>query len=87
MAEQQNANGWWGLHSIFEQSRQEFEAFVSSPPIACPECGEPLKQAPSTDAGTGIELYCDFGGDHEFLYPRDWRPPVRLDSGRQVSPL
>lgn len=79
--------GWWGLHSVFEQSRQEFDAYWSAPPVACPTCGEPLKQGSSAKSGSGVELYCNYGGDHEFLYPRDWHPPVRLDSGRQVSPL
>ena len=79
--------GWWGLYSVLEESRQEFDAYWNYPPVACPVCGEPLKQAPSAKSGSGIELYCNFGGDHDFQYPRDWHPPVRLDSGRQVSPL
>ncbi|MGH6654067.1 MAG: hypothetical protein ACRDVE_02545, partial [Actinocrinis sp.] len=69
---------------VFEESRQEFEAFVSRPPVACPNDGEPLVNGPSTESGTGIELYCKFDG---WQYPRDWHPPVRLDSGSQVSPL
>ena len=79
-------NGWWGLHSVFEQSRQEFEAFISRPPLACPFCGEPLKQAPSTKSGSGIELYCDYAGDHQYRYPQDYQPPVRLDSGGSEVP-
>lgn len=85
VAEQQG--GWWGLHSVFEQSRQEFDAYWSNPPVACPICGQPLVNAPSTKSGSGIELYCNYAGDHEFQYPRDWNPPVRLDSGGLVSPL
>lgn len=88
MTEQQTqTGGWWGLHSVFEESRQEFDAYWSVPPVACPICGEPLKQGPSTKSGTGIDLYCNYADDHEFQYPRDWKPPVRLDSGGLVSPL
>lgn len=87
MPDQAQANGWWGLHSVFEESRQEFDAYWSRPPADCPVCGEPLMPGPSTAAGAGVELYCRYGGGHEFIYPRDWHPPVRLDSGRQESPL
>ena len=48
MSEQPETGSWWGLHSVYEQQRSEFEAFISSPPIACPNCGEPLRYAPST---------------------------------------
>ena len=51
---------WWGLHSVFEQSRQEFEAFASRPPVACPNCGEPLSYAPATKSGSGVERYCPY---------------------------
>lgn len=83
MAEE--TGGWWGLHSVFEESRQEFEAFVSRPPLACPFCGEPLVNAPSTKSGSGVELYCKFAGDHQYRYPRDFEPPVRLDSGAREA--
>ena len=69
---------WWGLHSVFEESRQEFEAEWSRPPVACPVCGEPLVNAPSTASGSGVELYCDNAGDHEYHYPRDFHPPTRI---------
>lgn len=65
---------WWGLVSVLRQSRQEFEAYVSSPPVACPICGEPLSNAPTTESGSGVELYCKFG---DFRYPQDWHPPQR----------
>ncbi len=81
MAGQQN--GWWGLHSVLEWNRQEFEAFVSRPPLACPDDGEPLVNAPSARSGSGTELYCRFCF---WQYPRDWRPPVRLDSGAREVP-
>jgi hypothetical protein len=68
---------WWGLDSVFKQSRQEFEAYVSRPPTACPVCGEPLVNGPATAAGSGVELYCKFAGGHHFRYPGDWTPPSR----------
>jgi hypothetical protein len=77
MSEQPQTGSWWGLHSVFEQSRQEFEAYVSMPPMACPVCGEPLINGPATDSGSGIELYCKFAGDHRFHYPSDWIAPQR----------
>ena len=82
-----STGSWWGLVSTLKQSRQEFDAYWSAPPVACPVCGEPLKNAPSTKSGSGVELYCNYAGDHEFLYPRDHHVPVRLDSGSRVSPL
>ena len=65
---------WWGLDSIFKQSRSEFENYVSRPPVACPNDGEPLRYAPATRAGSGIERYCPYCG---FQYPRDWIVPSR----------
>ena len=48
---------------------------------ACPVCGEPLTPGPSTPAGASVERYCRYSGDHEFVYPRDWHPPVRPGTG------
>lgn len=50
MSEQPETGSWWGLVTVFEQSRQEFEAFASRPPMACPNDGEPLIYAPATKA-------------------------------------
>lgn len=79
-----STGSWWSLDSVFKESRQEFDAYWSRPPVECPICTEPLSPAPSTTAGSGIELYCKFDG---WQYPRDWRPEVRFDSGGLVSPL
>ena len=68
---------WWGLDGIFKDSRFEFEAYASRPPSACPICGEPLTNGPATKAGSGVQLYCKFSGDHVFQYPRDWTVPSR----------
>lgn len=65
---------WWGLDTVFKQSRQEFDAYVSRPPMACPNDGEPLRNAPATMAGSGCQLYCPFDG---WQYPRDHHPPQR----------
>lgn len=65
---------WWGLDSVFKQSRNEFETFVSRPPTACPNCGEPLRNGPATPSGSGVELYCKYDG---WQYPRDYVAPQR----------
>lgn len=83
----EQTGGWWGLDSILKESRQDFETYWSVPPVACPVCGQPLVNAPSSRSGSGVELYCDYAGDHEFLYPRDWHPPIRPENGGLVSPL
>ena len=78
MADEPQTGSWWGLHSVFEQSRQEFEAFLSNPPLACPNDGEPLRPPPNTAAGAGMELYCPFDG---WQYPRDYVRPHRPAGG------
>jgi hypothetical protein len=74
VSEQPETGSWWGLHSVFEQSRQEFEAFVSRPPVACPVDGEPLRYAPATASGSGKERYCPYCG---WSYPGDYTTPMR----------
>lgn len=66
---------WLQLLDIREQARAEFEAFAERPPMACPNDGEPLRQSPSADSGSGCELYCPYDG---FQYPRDWVRPEML---------
>lgn len=66
--------GWWQLDAIIKDARQELEFYATQPPAACPRCGEPLRPAPPSDSGSGVELYCRFDG---WQYPRDWtRPPI-----------
>ena len=65
---------WWGLDNVLKESREEFDAFVSRPPLACPDDGEPLKPAPATVSASGIELYCTYCG---WQYPRDYERPQR----------
>ena len=78
---------WWGLSSVLKESQQEFDAYWATPPTACPVCGQPLVNAPTTNSGSGVELYCSYAGDHQFTYPRDWHPPIRHRPGGAVSPL
>jgi hypothetical protein len=66
---------WWGLVEVKRQADMEWEAYASRPPTACPIDGEPLINGPSTDSGSGVQLYCKFDG---WQYPRDWHPPERL---------
>jgi hypothetical protein len=73
----QAGGSWWGLDTILKQSRSEFDAEVSRPPLACPVCGEPLTNAPAMTSRSGAERFCKFAGDHEFIYPRDFHPPSR----------
>lgn len=70
----QQRGSWWGLDSVFKQSREEFQEFISRPPLACPDDGEPLMPPPATVSGSGIELYCRYCG---WQYPRDWVAPSR----------
>ena len=65
---------WWGLVSVLRHARSEFESFISRPLDACPNDGEPLRYAPATQAGSGIERYCAYCG---FRYPGDYTAPQR----------
>ena len=69
-----SAGSWWGLDSVFKHSRAEFDSYVSRPPVACPDDGEPLINAPATKAGSGAQLYCKYCF---WTYPRDWVAPQR----------
>ncbi len=73
-APQRQTGSWWGLDSVLKESREEFEAFISRPPLACPVDGEPLRPPPGTPSGSGIELYCPYCG---WQYPRDYVRPQR----------
>jgi transposase len=43
--------------------------------MACPRDGEPLRNSPTADSGSGTELYCKFCG---WEFPRDWIRPEPL---------
>lgn len=70
--------GWWQLLDIEKQREQEFEFWANNPPMACPICGEPLRNSPTADSGSDSQLYCSYAGDHSFHYPRDYIKPTRL---------
>jgi hypothetical protein len=66
---------WWQLLDVRKQARQEFGWWADSPPFACPNDGEPLRNAPPADSGSSVELYCAYDG---WSYPRDHIRPQRL---------
>ena len=66
---------WWQLLDVLKYREEEFSWWATSPPMACPLCGEPLRNAPSTDSAAQTELYCLFDG---WRYPEDWIRPEKL---------
>lgn len=56
----------WDLYSTLIQQAEYKEYYDSIPPVACPRCGEPLRQGPTV---TPAILYCMFDG---WQFPRDW---------------
>lgn len=64
--------GWWQYLEIRRYAQQEREFWATNPPMACPQCGEPLTNAPPTDSGSSVELYCRFDG---WQFPGDWVHP------------
>jgi hypothetical protein len=77
----EQTGSWWGLDAVLKESQQEFDAYWSRPPADCPICAEPLTPGPSTPRGASVQLFCRYSGDHSFVYPRDWHPPVRPAAG------
>lgn len=75
MAESEVQGGWWQLLDIRKQAAEEFDFWATNPPMACPNCGEPLRNSPPTDSGSSVELYCPFDF---WQYPRDYVRPQRL---------
>jgi len=74
-----STGSWWGLVSVLRHNQQEFDAYQSMVPLACPRCGEPLSPAPNTPAGAAVERYCRYDG---WRYPQDYVRPSRPVSGR-----
>lgn len=68
------AGSWWGLVTVLRRNAQEFEAYASNPPLACPNDGEPLRNAPAVPSASGTELYCAYDG---WRYPRNYTAPER----------
>lgn len=59
---------------MLRHSKAEFDSYRNMVPMACPNDGELLINAPTTDAGSGVERFCKYDG---WAYPRDWTPPDR----------
>lgn len=89
MAAAQQGGGWWGLWSVWEQRREEFDWYAdvvtSEGGLSCPVCGEPLRPGPGgpSELGATVAAYCRFAGDHKFRAPADViRPQPGARMGR-----
>lgn len=60
----------WDLWSTLAEQAQYEDYYRSMRPVACPNCGEPLRIGPPNQPGV---LYCQFDG---WQYPRDWDPEL-----------
>ena len=74
-------SGWYGLLDIVRDATEQQRYEVERVPIACPDCGEPLRDGPDGEA------YCQFdgsqwqeGGRRSFSSPRP--PPMPTESAR-----
>lgn len=61
---------WYQLDSILKEQSAYWQAYAASPPMACPNDGEPLQQGPPEHSGI---LFCPFDG---WQYPRDYDPQL-----------
>lgn len=61
---------WYGLAAIFADQKLEAETWerivIAEGGLSCPRDGEPLTDAPATDAGACVTKFCRFCG---------WRAP------------
>ena len=63
----------WDLYSTLQQQAAYRDYYDTTLPVACPRCGEPLREGPPSEPGV---LYCDFDF---WLYPDDY--DVSIHSG------
>lgn len=56
----------WDLYATLVQQAEYINYYKSTPPVACPNDGEPLRSGPPHRPGI---LFCQFDG---FQYPRDY---------------
>jgi hypothetical protein len=56
----------YDLLSTLQEQAAYRETYDSMLPVACPRCGEPMREGPTSEPGV---LYCIFDF---FQYPRDW---------------
>jgi hypothetical protein len=57
---------WWQLDSVLKEAAADANYYRSVPPVACPLCGEPLRNGPPDASDI---LFCLFDG---WQYPRDY---------------
>ena len=60
------AQSWWALDSTLKLAAEYQNYYRSIPPVACPNCGEPLRNGPPQAAET---LFCIYDG---WSYPEDY---------------
>lgn len=58
----------WDLYSTLALQAEYVQYYKAAIPVACPNCGEPLRLGPPNRTGT---WYCKFDG---WEYPRDYDP-------------
>lgn len=56
----------YDLLATLQEQAQYQEFYDTAQPMACPRCGEPLREGPANEPGI---LYCVFDF---WQYPRDW---------------
>jgi hypothetical protein len=57
---------WWERDSILKEQAGYIDYYRSMEPVACPRCGEPLRNGPPQEPAV---LYCLFDG---WRYPEDY---------------
>jgi hypothetical protein len=63
----------WDLYATLAEAAQYEDYYRTTLPVACPQCGEPLREGPPEEPGI---LFCRFDF---WQYPRDYDP--RTHSG------
>jgi hypothetical protein len=58
----------WDLYSTLQDAAVTYNYYKTTLPMACPNCGEPLRPGPPQDPAI---LYCIFDF---WQYPRDYDP-------------
>lgn len=63
-----SGGGWWHLDTILRTQAELKTYYDMQEPVACPKCGEPIKQGPPQASGR-VSRFCPFG---HFQFPNDW---------------
>ena len=56
----------WDLYSTLQEQAAQRSYYDSAPPVACPKCGEPLREGPPQESAI---LFCPYDG---WQWPRDY---------------